>query len=1084
MVDHHHHSYIPLTAVAVNDSSSTRISMLAGFSASTKSDSSTTDMPWPELKKVLDRVHTHVCGHASYSDIKTLLERNNLWNDASRHYISSTMQNCVHCMKSASPKPTRKVSLHMLNKEFNDTVFIDHFYLEDMRIFHIMDGASRFSAISITPNTTMKEAIVAFHSSWLNVHWSPSYVQADQAFNNDEFSKFVDNIGAQLKLVPPRRHNKNILEPKHRIIRNIFSRLRDSNPEADARMLAFSAVRISNDMYGSDTLSAFEMCRGITKPIAKFISPVAIPQNLIESHQKIIAKRKLNMILRSKAIDTKMPVKIGDSVQVFVRNAANNRGKWLSPRPIVEIDRRSETVTVPGSHGHKIIASFEDIRTVPCDDEFARLVSESLDELDDEVRCALEQEKSVGNRKTTNVKNKRVKPCKHRRRKSVESTDDRHRCASDDEQVFDDSNVIENDTSSNDYTASDHVSGDNNDDSNEQDSQMPDLGDQVDIYWSEDDEYYSGVVTEVDETGHTIVYDDGDVEIVDFSGEQWRFTGSQDGVLESNTVSGLTTLSRNEQEALGAMFKYFGNKPFMRHEAQGFSQAAIMSAYQREEDVFLENVKIVRRTTIPTDANIISSHTLYKLKVNDDSSLKLKARIAPHGNEDSLKTVLRNDCCMCAPMGIRIVLMLASLCGWKVAKADVKSAFLQTGRAARDVYVVPPRESKQKNVLWLLLSAAYGLVNSNAKWQVLSDRVFKDFGLKQSTDIPQLFYSKRNNGLQLVIAKIVDDFLITGEQGVVDKFLSFFDQRYKFGSVSRGPGRLRFYGLDIIQDETLASTIDGDDKLMALEPVPVTRSRRRELTEEMNELEKSSFMSVNASINWLGITASPLCAFYASHLQQKLPDGHVSNLTLQSSVLKKLKKYGTVCAFPRPPRGVKTQISAIMFADAGRNQDVAQISIIGGILLGPLKKDSPFYALTWASHKSKRPVRSIGSAEIIAVSEAIDEGKVIKNASSQLLGIDVPLIVATDSKDLYSSLSTQRNSIDKSIRADVNVIRFEFETMAVNTMVWIPGKCNPADPGTKRDSPLAEVLQLMLFTGKIPLSFEEIESTSSNRSLG
>ena len=52
---------------------------------------------------------------------------------------------------------------------------------------------------------------------------------------------------------------------------------------------------------------------------------------------------------------------------------------------------------------------------------------------------------------------------------------------------------------------------------------------------------------------------------------------------------------------------------------------------------------------------------------------------------------------------------------WTVSKADVKSAFLQTGKAQRDVYVVLPRESHDRAHYWLLLTAAYGLVNANAK---------------------------------------------------------------------------------------------------------------------------------------------------------------------------------------------------------------------------------------------------------------------------------------------------------------------------------------------------------------------------------
>lgn len=64
---------------------------------------------------------------------------------------------------------------------------------------------------------------------------------------------------------------------------------------------------------------------------------------------------------------------------------------------------------------------------------------------------------------------------------------------------------------------------------------------------------------------------------------------------------------------------------------------------------------------------------------------------------------------------------------------------LQTGRAQRDLYVIPPRESEHRNELRLLLAAAHGLVNAISKWQVQLDAFFKSFRLECMQKIPQLF---------------------------------------------------------------------------------------------------------------------------------------------------------------------------------------------------------------------------------------------------------------------------------------------------------------------------------------------------------
>lgn len=64
----------------------------------------------------------------------------------------------------------------------------------------------------------------------------------------------------------------------------------------------------------------------------------------------------------------------------------------------------------------------------------------------------------------------------------------------------------------------------------------------------------------------------------------------------------------------------------------------------------MKTVKSIPRSEFTNEANYISSHTLYKVNQNDDGSLKLKSRIAPHGNEDDLKEVLNNDCSTCPRM--------------------------------------------------------------------------------------------------------------------------------------------------------------------------------------------------------------------------------------------------------------------------------------------------------------------------------------------------------------------------------------------------------------------------------------------------
>ena len=370
-------------------------------------------------------------------------------------------------------------------------------------------------------------------------------------------------------------------------------------------------------------------------------------------------------------------------------------------------------------------------------------------------------------------------------------------------------------------------------------------------------------------------------------------------------------------------------------------------------------------------------------------------------------------------------------------------------------------------------------MNANSKYQVQSDNLLLNLGLERLIDVPQLFYRKVDGKISVLVAKIVDDILATGEKDAVERVLTDFNDRFNFGTVIHGPGILRFFGFNIVQNDDFTCAINADDKLHNIEPAPLTRIRRKAVTDSMNQIERHTFCSINSSLGWLGTTVSPFCSSVSSRLQQRLPDLLVSDLIKQRSNLKELQRLGSTITFGRPSDGKEYSISVLVFADAGKPSESVQLSTLWGVLIGSVQEGSFYHTVSWSSHKSKRPVRSIAAGEILAAGEAIDEGIMLKRTFSLLLDLSVELIFILDSKDLYTSLSTQRQSIDRSVRADVNYIRYQFEVGNANRICWVPGRLNLADPGTKPDSPLTQALQLLRYSGKLPFGFPELEASSS-----
>ena len=1025
--DVHYHTHIPYQSfITISKHDNTVTNKL--FCATAEICNNLGRRPWKEIRQVVDKVHKHVCGHSNYTDIKILLQRNSLWSNEVQKYLSNTLEHCPKCVATSEPLTTRKVSLSSLNREFNSVVCIDHLHLDDNRVFHIMDASSRYSAGDVVDTTAMKQAIASFESLWISPFWTPKTVLYDQAFENGEFKNYLESHDIEIRPIPPRRHNKNVIESKHRIIRDVYLRLKSDTKAIDEKMdrlLVQQALRISNDLYGNDVCSANELAKGYTRPIQSGEYPATVPEEIVNAHDQLLAKRKLTRILRSKAC-TESAIQTGDLVQIYIKEQHAKRGNWSSPKVVLSIDKPSGTITVPGRKGRTVKAAVEDVRLAVTEDKFAQKVQESIDTLDRSIDECIDEICS----------------------------DDAANGESNDDTQFNTDNDDQSD--------------------NEQLTKLPTVGDSIDVYWPEDDLFYPGKVSKIDEieNSYKIDYYDGDQETLNLKNEIWKFTS--DTALCSNYVQMKNQeVQSMEQSILQNYVKAFGHRDFMSYQAQGLEFFPLKNAYVKEEEVFKKTVRMVHKSKIPKYANIITSHVIYKVKINDDGSQKMKARIAPHGNKDKDRHRLKTDSATCPPTGIRLLLSLACIHKWNLAKIDFTSAFLQTGAANRDVYVVPPRESSDKSHYWLLLTSAYGLVNANAKWQEQSDSFLNTIGFTQLIFVPQLFYISKEGKLQIVAVKVVDDILFAGEESYVKSTIKKIQDNYELGTIAYGPGSFLFYGLQISQLEDFTISVHADDKLNAIECYPIDRNRRKQNDSILNSIEERSFRSVNSSLGWIGTVSSLFCSFYASYLQQKVPETTIHDLITQINAVRHLKKLGTITTYKRPQLKKDYKLSVVMFSDASKTADKSQLGYIGGLLIGELHDSSLFHTLTWSSHRSSRPVKSVGAAEILAAGEAIDESKALVQALSVLLNMKIDLKLLLDSRDLFESISTCRNSTDRSIRADVSVIRYEFETHHINRIIWIPGKANLADPATKPGSPLTSALQLSLFSGELSLVMDD-----------
>lgn len=116
----------------------------------------------------------------------------------------------------------------------------------------------------------------------------------------------------------------------------------------DNRVLAIRAVRISNDLYGSDVTCLFEPAKGYTMPLLPNVTPVPLSQDISRALDEIIAERKVAKVLRSNANASYAYSPCGIE-QFYIKQDSEKRGKRSWGRSVLSTYNRAVIVTFPGS---------------------------------------------------------------------------------------------------------------------------------------------------------------------------------------------------------------------------------------------------------------------------------------------------------------------------------------------------------------------------------------------------------------------------------------------------------------------------------------------------------------------------------------------------------------------------------------------------------------------------------------------------------------------------------------------------------------------------------------------------------------
>jgi hypothetical protein len=167
----------------------------------------------------------------------------------------------------------------------------------------------------------------------------------------------------------------------------------------------------------------------------------------------------------------------------------------------------------------------------------------------------------------------------------------------------------------------------------------------------------------------------------------------------------------------------------------------------------------------------------------------------------------------------------------------------------------------------------------------------------------------------------------------------------------------------------------------------------------------------------------------------------------------------------------RESIQLLVFTDASfaNNKDLS--SQIGYILV--LADGTNANILHWSSTKCKRVTRSVLASELYAMAHGFDIGASVKSTIDKMLGIDLPLVLCTDSKSLYECLVKLGTTQEKRLMIDIMCLRQAYERREIAEVKWIKGESNPADAMTKSNSKSSNALKQLIDTNTLQLEVEE-----------
>ena len=440
----------------------------------------------------------------------------------------------------------------------------------------------------------------------------------------------------------------------------------------------------------------------------------------------------------------------------------------------------------------------------------------------------------------------------------------------------------------------------------------------------------------------------------------------------------------------------------------------VIEAKCKELDIWKEMQ--VFEKVMDNGQDAISTNWIVTKKINDDVE-KVKARLVCRGFEETEK--VKGDSLTVNKCGIRIFLALASSRKWHVRARDVKSAFLQGKVIERDVYLIPPVEEREPNMLWKLNKVVYGLVDAAKNWyESVCDELIKH-GCQKTILNDAFFFYNYDNKLEGMMILHVDDFLECGSDGynktISDKI------KEKFIISKEEECSIKYVGLNILQRKDVLCLDQNHFEVTVEKPHIDIRTVGRE--RYLNRDEQKMYRSIVGQLNWLSQMSRPDLCFEVMELSMMFKHPCVYDYHRALKAVSLFKSRNVSIKFPQLV--IDHDLKIVTFSDAAFANLVDLVSSGSGYIVFLVDRNRRCCPLAWSANKVQRVVHSTLAAETLTLGNALGEAQYQQALIKNILGESyaLPIRSYVDNKSLKEALYSVRLVDDRRLRIDIAALK-------------------------------------------------------------